>query len=262
MWIARGVLSFNHPDVKVPQRLCRRLGVNFEVRNSSKEPPAWFMEILSQSVSEARLLPKTRIIYATLTNGLRSINVNGNGSEVCRNSYDGFGLISGENISIAQLTGLIGYYKSKFVEYELARWKYDLELNGAPGYHILDLLYWEQGMSNWGAQYAAEQDIAIDDFSPFNNRLLFTTLLSLPREYRSGPRFPIYAKLIEKMWPETLAEPINPTNLLSSYIHFYFYHLPISIWARLKLVRFALKYYSNTIRSALKQLLGRNKQIT
>lgn len=255
----QGVLSLDHPDVQVSQHLCRRLGVNFDVRNSSKDPPRWFMEILSQSLSEARLLPKTRMIYAALADGLKSINVNGNGSEICRNAYDGFGLISGDNISIAQLTGLIGYYKSKFVEYELARWKYDLDLNGAFGFHILDLLYWEQGMSNWGAQYAAEQDIAIEDFSPFNNRLLFTTLLSLPREYRSGPHFPIYTKLIERMWPETLAEPINPTSILSSYIHFYFYHLPIPIWSRLKLIRFALKDFLKNIKTRLQRSVVSNK---
>jgi hypothetical protein len=253
----QGVLSLDHPDVQTPQSLCRRLKINFRVRNSSEDPPRGFMEILSQSVSEARLVPKTRMIYAALAHGLKTINVNGNGSEICRNAYDGFGLISEDNITVAKLTGLIGYYKSKFVKYELSMWKNDLEQNGASGYHILDLLYWEQGMANWGSQYAAEQDVAIEDFSPFNNRLLLTTLLSLPREYRSGPHFPIYTKLIERMWPEALAEPINPANFLSRYIHFYFYHLPIPIWARLKLIRFALKSFLKTIKMRLKRLLQR-----
>src|SRR4030042_5382857 len=225
--------------------------MNFVVKNSWEDPPEWFMGILSQSVSEARRLPKTRMIYATLANGLKGIYVNGNGSEVCRNAYDGFGLISEDTITIAKLTGLIGYYKSKFVGHELSMWKNDLEYHGVSGYHILDLLYWEQGMSNWGAHYAAEQDIAIEDFSPFNNRLLFTTLLSLPREYRSGPHFPIYTKLIERMWPETLAEPINPISILSSHIHFYFYHLPLPIWSRLKLIRFALKNFLKIIKGDL-----------
>ncbi|MCX8012422.1 MAG: hypothetical protein N3A64_04650, partial [Desulfobacterota bacterium] len=193
----KGELPFNHPDVQVPLRLCCQLGINFEVRNSAEEPPHWFKAILSQSVSGARELPKIRMIYSALANSSSYINVNGNGSEICRNSYDYFGFISSESITIAQLTGLIGYYKNKFVENELRSWKNELEQNGLFGYHILDLLYWEQGMGNWGAQFAAEQDIAGDDFSPFNNRLLYKTLLSLPREYRSGPDFPIYTQLIK-----------------------------------------------------------------
>jgi len=243
----KGILPFNHPDVQIPLRLCRRLGINFEVRNSAEEPPSWFKEIISQSVSGARTLPKTRMIYSTFAQGTNSIVVNGNGSEVCRNSYDYFGLISSEDLTIAQLTGLIGYYKNKYVENELAKWKNELESNGQFGYHILDLLYWEQGMGNWGAQFVAEQDIATEDFSPFNNRLIYKTLLSLPRKYRSGPRFPIYAQLIEKMWPETLSEPINPKNFISSYLHFYFYRLPIPVWARLKLFRFVVKKFLNKI---------------
>jgi len=249
----KGILSLQHPDVQVPQRLCRRLGVNFDVRNSSEDPPRWFMKILSQSVSGTRVLQKARMTYASFINQVKKINVNGNASEVCRNAYDGYGLISEESITVVKLAALIGYYKSKFVENELSNWKADIEKTGVRGYHILDLLYWEQGMGNWGTQHAAEQDIAIDDFSPFNNRLIFTMLLSLPREYRSGPDFPIYTKLIETMWPETLQEPINPRKFIFSQIHFLFYHLPIPLWARIKLIRFVLGKWLRRISEHLKR---------
>jgi len=248
-----GALPPYHPDVQVPQRLFQKLGLNFVVKNSREDPPEWFMKILSQSVSEARLLPKTRMIYGVFSEGLKSIDVNGNGSEVCRNFYDKFSLISGDNPTTAELAGFMGYYKSKFVKNELADWENGLELNGTFGYHILDLLYWEQRMSNWGAHYASEQDVSIEDFKPFNNRLLVITLLSLPREYRSGPRFPIYTKLIEEMWPEALAEPINPTNFFSSYLHLCFDHLPLSIRSRLKLIRFALKDFLKISKGRLKR---------
>jgi hypothetical protein len=249
----KGVLSLDHPDVQVSQRLCRRLGVNFDVRNSSEDPPRWFMEILSQSLSGTPVPQKARMTYAAFINQIKSINVNGNASEVCRNAYDGYGLVSEDNITVVELAALIGYYKSKFVKNELSNWKEDLEKTGVRGYHILDFLYWEQGMGNWGTQHAAEQDIAIEDFSPFNNRLILKTLLSLPREYRSGPDFPIYTKLIETMWPETLQESINPRNFVFSHIHCFFYHLPIPLWARLKLIRFVFVKWLKCVSQSLKR---------
>jgi hypothetical protein len=248
-----GFLPLQHPDVRVSQRLFQKLKMDFAVKNSWEDPPGWFMEILSQSVSGIRVRQKARMTYAAFINEIKSINVNGNASEVCRNAYDGYGLISEESITVVKLAGLIGYYKSKFVENELYNWKEDIEKTGVQGYHILDFLYWEQGMGNWGTQYAAEQDIATEDFSPFNNRLIFTTLLSLPRKYRSGPDFPIYTKIIEAMWPETLQEPIHSRNFISSYIHFLFYHLPTPVWARLKLIRFVFGKWLKCAREGLKR---------
>ncbi|MBJ3793540.1 hypothetical protein I8J38_34180, partial [Bacillus sp. OA1] len=77
---------------------------------------------------------------------------------------------------------------------------------------ILDLFYWEQRMGNWGTMYQAEQDIAIEEFCPFNNRRLLIALLKLEKEYRQGPEHIIYKKMINSLWPETLSEPINPLN--------------------------------------------------
>jgi hypothetical protein len=256
----KGVLSLDHQDVQVPQRLFQKLKIDFVVKNSWEDPPGWFMEILSQSVSGTRVPQKARMTYAIFINQIKSINVNGNASEVCRNAYDGYGLVSEDNITVVKLAALIGYYKSKFVENELSNWKEDLEKTGVRGYHILDLLYWEQGMGNWGTQHAAEQDIAIDDFSPFNNRLMFTTLLSLPREYRSGPDFSIYTKLIQTMWPETLQESINPRNFVFFHIHCFFYHLPIPLWARLKLIRFVFVKWLKCVSQSLRRT-KKSKQI-
>ena len=249
----KGILPLQHPDIKVPQRLFQKLNMDFAVKNSREDPPEWFMGILSQSVSGIPVLQKARMTYAAFINHVKKVNVNGNASEVCRNAYDGYGLISEEDITVGKLAALIGYYKSEFVENELSDWKEDLEKTGVRGYHILDLLYWEQGMGNWGTQHAAEQDIAIEDFSPFNNRLILKTLLSLPREYRSGPDFPIYTKLIEAMWPETLQEPINPRNFIFSQIHFLFYHLSIPLWSRLKLIRFVFEKWLRRISERLKR---------
>jgi hypothetical protein len=84
-----------------------------------------------------------------------------------------------------------------------------------PGYiyeslNIFDMLYLEQRLGNWGALYPAEQDIAIEELSPYNCRLLIETLLSSPRELRAAPDYPLFSKLMHKMWPEVMSLPINP----------------------------------------------------
>ena len=37
-------------------------------------------------------------------------------------------------------------------------------------------------MGNWGTMYQAEQDIAIEEFCPFNNRKLLMILLSVDKD--------------------------------------------------------------------------------
>jgi len=58
--------------------------------------------------------------------------------------------------------------------------------------------------------YQAEQDIAIEEFSPFNNRKLLMVLLSFEEKHRKGPRHNAYRAIIEHLWKEVLEEPINP----------------------------------------------------
>jgi hypothetical protein len=77
---------------------------------------------------------------------------------------------------------------------------------------ILDLFYWEQRMGHWGSQYPQEQDIAIEELSPFNNRNLLLSLLRVPSSERASPDYSFFRKLIGELWPEALAEPINPGN--------------------------------------------------
>lgn len=109
----------------------------------------------------------------------------------------------------------MGYRDLDFVERELAAWTADLGEAGANGYSVLDMLYREQRLGNWGAQFPAEQDIAVEEFSPFNCRLLITTMLSAPRSRRAAPDYPVYRRIIEEAWPELLTVPFNPSPRVS-----------------------------------------------
>ena len=47
--------------------------------------------------------------------------------------------------------------------------------------NILDMLYWEERIANWGTQIQLEKDIAQEDIIPYNSRLLVEILLGVPK---------------------------------------------------------------------------------
>lgn len=206
----KGQISQWHPDISIPKRLSKKLGFDLHIINSTENPSGIFITLLSKNVTGARVLPKTRSIYANFLSQNPIIKINGNGSEICRNFYNKSGDLSDTDYNYIYLAKIFGYDKSRFAERELNEWKNQIMQPGNNNVRILDLLYWEQRLGNWGAQFPAEQDIANEEFSPFNNRLLIQTLLSVPIEFRKAPKYYFYRDLIDFMWPETLSLPINP----------------------------------------------------
>ncbi len=201
-----------HPDVWVPKEMAKKLGIKFDVKRAGNELPGWFISILSQSVTCARVLPKTHHIYHKLTSGENRINVNGNGSEICRNFFDKYCDYHVGDIDAGLLASRMFARKvlPDFVNQEINAWKRSFDPDTLDNINLLDFLYWEQRMGNWGGQFPAEQDIAVEEISPFNCRLLIESLLSSSRHLRSAPDYIIYQDMIGKMWPEALSFPINP----------------------------------------------------
>lgn len=206
----QGVLSNQHRDVWVPKALARKLKIKFSVKNSNFDPPGWFVSLLSKNVTNARVLPKTRPIYTDFTNGETRLHINGNGSEICRNWYDQYCLDEKNKIDVNRLPGIHGFIDHPYVKKIVDTWKENVYILGGRDRNILDLLYWELRLGVWGAQHPAEEDLATEEFSPFNCRLLIDILLSAPRNLRSAPKYQLHRMLIEAMWPETLSLPINP----------------------------------------------------
>jgi len=218
-----GILPNDHPDIVIAQTLAETFDLKFSVIDSSTTVPDWFLEILNQNISRARNLPKTRTIYNK--SGKTFLNVNGNVSEICRNFFDShFDL--GTDFSAEKLNTIFSEKNSIYSQNILEEWLSSFDQT--QGYHVLDLLYWEQRLGNWGAHFPAEQDISIEEVSPFNCRQLLTSLLASPRSLRTYPNYPLYKMLIKAMWPETLSLPINPIpfpqkvrHFLSSVLHCY-----------------------------------------
>lgn len=202
-------------DIRVPRRLMRRLGLPFRVNRAGEHPPGDFAEQLKQNVTSARVLSKTRNIYFHYRHSQGFTNLNGNGGEVGR-QY--FRKLPGshptpERLTSEQLAEIVGFPGQPFVVRALDDWRAGVEASpGAASVDLLDLLYWEQRMWKWGAQFPAEQDMAVEEFSPFNSRALLSLLLSAPEPTRRAPDYPLYRRMIELLWPECLTVPINPVG--------------------------------------------------
>lgn len=213
-----GVLGRRNPDVRVPERLAERLGCDFTVEDSRENPPPWFIELLQKNITGARSLPKTRSIYAKLKRGEHRINMNGNGAEICRTNEAEPRPPASPYISAQLLLERLAERycadpPGALAVREVSHWLSTLT-DRMYDYHPFDLIYWEQRMGNWGGFYPAEQDIAVEEISPYNNRLLITTLLSFPLELRRTPDCSLQREVIEHLWPDVLSEPLNPDTLL------------------------------------------------
>jgi hypothetical protein len=72
--------------------------------------------------------------------------------------------------------------------------------------------------SRWVAGTFSECDIAYEVFNPYNNRRLYCIELSVSERVRRGRRLDMPIKQIKSMWPEVLAEPINPEERITDRI--------------------------------------------
>ncbi|MFM1651725.1 hypothetical protein ACI7RC_06445 [Brevibacillus sp. B_LB10_24] len=204
-------LTSESPDIRIPSRLLPRLGLDFRVVACEDSMDPRFREVMSKSVTMARDLPKTFTIYHHYKHSQGKLNVCGNASEVARKSTH---LTYRKKFSGRLLAKYSGYKGIRYVTSQYEKWLRDTEPVAAQyNLHVFDLFYWEQRMGNWGAMYPAEQDIAIEEFCPFNNRTLLEALLSVDVKYRVTPNCLLYQELIRHMWEGVLSEPINPLSL-------------------------------------------------
>ena len=204
-----GALPEDHPDVRVPSLLSSRLGVDFQVRNSSYDLPGWFSSLLSANVTGAKMLPKTRMIWADFVSGEDRLHIDGQAGEIPRERVEFRTRPDANSVSTADIARFYHMEESAFAAQEIDAWRQGLprlddRLN------LLVLFDWEQRYGNWVAQHFEESGIAFDEFSPYNCRLWIETMLAAPRPVRALPDFPLYRSLIQSMWPEALSVAINP----------------------------------------------------
>ncbi|MBB3071652.1 hypothetical protein FHS14_004661 [Paenibacillus baekrokdamisoli] len=207
-------LSDESQDVRVPAKLLKRLGLEYHVDECKEEMDESFKNIYNRNVTMARHLPKSLIIYRHYKHTQDRINICGICSEIAKKCV--YTHHYARHITPELLAKVFKYKNMEYPTAIYARWLEQTEdIAKRSKINIFDLFYWEMRMGNWGAMYAAEQDIAVEEFCPFNNRKLLTILLSVPEKYRIPPNFTLYREIVKSLWEQTLIEPVNPPTLKS-----------------------------------------------
>jgi len=206
-------LRYDDMDIRIPTNMARSLNFELNILDNLQPLRRNFVSVLEKNVSRARSIPKTLTIQHHYDFLSDKISINGNASEIVRSFY---GYNHPDNIDGAYLAKINGYPNIEYIISSLDKWlEQAREFALIQNIDLIDLFYWEQRMGNWGSMFQAEQDIAIDEFCPFNNRQLLLLMMNADKKYRTGPNYILYQRIINSLWPETLSEPINPLNFKS-----------------------------------------------
>lgn len=199
----------NHSDIVVPGRLMSKLGCRFEVMESGEHVDEEFEVIFRKNTAYYRL-DNLLGIYNVLYNEFSDydyLNITGHVSEVARNYR---GTIKNPNGRL--FSTYVGYDGSDSYIVKMCQKWIDENAHVAKDMDVdmLSLFYWEEGLG-WEASHRTESDIAIDEYCPFSCRKLLELMLSVESSYRNKYSCTLYQRIMEKLWPEVLSEPINPS---------------------------------------------------
>jgi hypothetical protein len=214
MYCINTPMTEESPDIRIPSSLLSRFGLKHNVIKCLPVMDENFKKIYKRSVSLAHDCWGSIVQTLCSEYPQERVAVDGSCSEIARQYYCKRSNYS-ENgeIDAAALADLCRMVKIPLVLTSFEKWlsearvvekEYELK--------ILDLFYWEQRMGNWNAMAQQELDIAQETFSPFNNRELLTTLLGVDSQLRTTPDFSLYKRIIRRLWPQVLSEPINPVS--------------------------------------------------
>jgi hypothetical protein len=226
-----------HEDVRISKQLS---DINNNQLNifTCNEANVDFKKSLMEEVFLARDLPKTNNIYYHFKHTSNEyININGNGAEVYRSYYG----ISNKSLGPNSLAQLEGVSEWPLLKKGIRDWYIE---TGAVSYakengiSVSDLFYWEQRVAIWGSMYPLEQDYAIDEVSPFSNRMLLFKMLSESSHDRVGPQFNSSRRIIQKLKPNLLNVPINPDSTSYGIL---------GLMKKYTLIRLALKFIKNKL---------------
>lgn len=198
-------MNDSHHDLVIPGRLMPKLNLKFNVLNPDIIVDKDFERIYFENnpFASKRFLP---IIYNYYLNFSDRINLPATFSASSLRVYR----TNGKPLDATVLASFIKVEKFGFAKKYFAEWLNECQSDCHKyNYDVLNLLYWEERMGNWGTEIQLNKDLAQDEIIPFNSRLFVDTLLSAPVYAREKPDFVILREITRKLWPETLLEPYN-----------------------------------------------------
>jgi len=207
-------LTPKSPDMKIPMKLLKSLGLEHHVLDCSSVMDDYFKIIYMKNVDMAHE------VWGGIAYGLYEkfpqdrVCVKGNIIEIAKCFY--YNKQYPHKINGKTLAQISGFGFNNFARHNFDKWyrksktickEFEIE--------ILDLFYWEQRLANWQAQSQLEWDIAQETISPYNCLNLLELFLSVDNKFRKLPEFTMYKNMIKILWPKLLEEPINPVPLTS-----------------------------------------------
>ena len=198
----------NHPDLVIPKKLTELVGKSFQVFRYSPEVDPILKEVYKNSVDYARDRTAAMILSGNGTYFKDAIMLNGNLGEIARSYYN-----YTENVSGRELAALMECRNYPYAVRELQAW-YDTNrpLFKANHLNALDMLFWELDWGPSTAQSKQECWIASEVCSPFNSRIMLTTLLSTDAKYRVKESCRVFREVINHFAGKTIDLPVNPTG--------------------------------------------------
>lgn len=210
MTLRQGRMPDHFPDIEIPARLLKRLGLSHEVIYATSTMTPEFSLAFKRNVYLAHD-HYGHDAEAILNHfGRTKAALTGSGAEVGRCAFRRK-LPHADHVPFTpELLAWLEYGSTHlFLVEHFREWLVDVGQQNHV--KLLDLLEWEQDYGNWLAMTQLEFDIAWREiFTPYNCRQLFVTLLGVDERYRRDPDYHLFQRAIQKAWPELLSEPINP----------------------------------------------------
>jgi hypothetical protein len=202
----------NPADVTTAPRLVSRLGFSPHLISLPAGMTPEFERIYSRNVTEAHAFwgRMAEGMYAVWPEGY--VSMTGNAAEIVRVRLR---LDPDESISprnLARLMSLAIRFQDRLEEtpFVVEAWQRWLEgIGDLHGLNLFDLFYWDSYNGSFAATGQTEYDIVHEAFTPFDCRLLLTTMLAVDERYRDHDRPKLYREMIRRLWPEVMKEPVN-----------------------------------------------------
>ena len=200
-------------DVQVPVKLLKKLSIPHYVL-SQRAMDNQFRRYYESSVTWARETKGHNAYNIMYYFGPKTTILNSNVSETTQcNYWLPRSEICGQGFAI--VTGL--YHPMAIKEFD--KWLQEAkEPCERAGLNILALFHWEMRAGRWAAAAFSEYDIAHESFTPYNNRYLNKVLLSISERHRRDRMWDVALKIIRRLWPEVLSEPVNPPENISDRV--------------------------------------------
>lgn len=229
------ILTPTHPDLVIADQILKDDNKNLLVVDDLDKINPTFEKYYKANIEKSKILAKTLTVQYFIQNPKFPdpiMQITGNYSAVIKDNYKKNTAKNG-----AEIAKLIGIPKKfKIFDDEFDQWIDDnKELIDRSGIYMMDLFYWERRLANWGTNFIANQDIAMDEFSPFNNREFYLRMMQAKR-YENTDYKKIFAKLIDILDPKLMGYPINPTGTKGKLMAFVKRRVSKRTWEQIKVI--------------------------